>query len=55
MFKLLRGLLRAFFGFCPECNSSAPEIYKCRICRYDTQYPPTFETTKERWHRFINN
>ena len=26
-------------GFCPECNSSAPELYECPVCKWDTTSP----------------
>lgn len=31
---LLLGRERAFFGFCPKCNSDAPELYMCEICAW---------------------
>lgn len=31
-YKLLRGRWRLLFGFCPQCNSDAPEMYECPIC-----------------------
>ena len=37
--KLAVAKYRLFFGFCPKCNSSAPDIYHCSICGYDTKYP----------------
>lgn len=27
-----RGMWRIWWGFCPECNSDAPELYSCRFC-----------------------
>lgn len=44
MLALLVKLLaykRAFLGFCPRCNSDAPEIDKCPICANDRTYPQT--------------
>lgn len=28
----LRGLFRVWFGFCPICNSDAPELDSCSFC-----------------------
>jgi hypothetical protein len=30
-----RGIWRTFWGWCPKCNSDAPELYKCNICNYN--------------------
>ncbi len=30
---LLTGKFRMLFNFCPECNSDAPAIYDCDICK----------------------
>ena len=32
IFKKMNGAVRVIFGFCPECNSSAPEMYDCKVC-----------------------
>lgn len=29
---IIKGRLRLFFGFCPQCNSDAPEKDNCKIC-----------------------
>ncbi len=29
---LIRGRIRYAFGFCPACNSDAPEVEGCPIC-----------------------
>jgi hypothetical protein len=29
------GSFRYFFGFCPKCNSDAPELYSCPVCQYN--------------------
>lgn len=52
-FKLARGRLRIAYGFCPLCNSDAPEVYDCPLCEGYQQasgdkYPPTKET-KNKW------
>lgn len=35
--KLARGRVRLFFGFCPACNSDAPEMYDCHVCEWPLQ------------------
>lgn len=32
LFLILMGRYRLFFGFCPKCNSDAPELDTCKIC-----------------------
>ncbi len=29
---LIRGRFRLLFGFCPKCNSDAPEKDNCKVC-----------------------
>lgn len=50
------GWYRQAWGFCPECNSDAPALYKCTVCAGASklEYPPTRETKNLRWQRFIN-
>lgn len=36
VFKYIQGLFRITFGFCPACNSDAPEIYHCTTCKSNT-------------------
>lgn len=31
--KLIRGWWRWVMHFCPSCNSDAPNMYDCRICK----------------------
>jgi len=50
--KLIRGYIRNFFGFCPQCNSDAPEMYDCNVCGYDTKFPPSKATRKKRMKEF---
>ena len=52
-----RGKNRLFFGFCPMCNSDAPEIYDCPTCNYYSsasgdKYPPTKETKAAWWKTY---
>jgi len=51
--SLIKGRLRLRYGFCPMCNSDAPELYDCPVCdgyhsaRGD-KYPPVIDT-KDKW------
>ena len=36
MLKIANGWIRYNLGECPECNSSAPELYNCTVCKYGT-------------------
>jgi hypothetical protein len=51
--KLLLGYYRNFWGFCPACNSDAPEMYNCYCCLGDRVFPPDKQTKKERMNKFI--
>lgn len=33
--KMVRGRWFLVFGFCPLCDSSAPELYDCPVCEYN--------------------
>lgn len=50
------GAMRMLFGFCPECNSDAPELGTCKVCEgyhatsIGYTFPPIPET-KDRWKR----
>lgn len=49
------GLWRSWWGWCPECNSDAPDIDTCMVCAGDGgkyEYPTTDEVTEVRWSRF---
>ena len=57
--KRLRGNYRISLGFCPLCNSDAPEVYDCPLCEGYQQargdkYPPTKET-KRAWSKSYND
>ena len=30
----IRGAWRLLFGFCPMCNSDAPLLYDCYVCKF---------------------
>jgi len=53
--SLIKGRLRLMNGFCPMCNSDAPELYDCPVCdgyqsaRGD-KYPPAIDTKDKRWN-----
>lgn len=53
LYLKLRAKYRVLFGFCPKCNSDAPELYDCSVCNYYSQasgdkYPPS-KSTKDKW------
>ena len=50
--RILNGWKRYKLGFCPACNSSAPEMYDCKICRFSElqEYP---YRKSEWWERFL--
>jgi len=55
LLKKLRGRWRLWWGFCPHCNSDAPELYDCPVCEYYRgAYPPSPETKQRWWSRFVN-
>jgi hypothetical protein len=52
--KWWRGYFRLLNHFCPECNSDAPELYSCPVCRYYRgERPPTEKTESVWWLRFL--
>lgn len=36
--KRLRGRYRAWWGFCPACNSDAPAVDTCDVCRVGLKF-----------------
>lgn len=51
LFILIRGRIRLFWGFCPACNSDAPEKDNCIVC--DNFYGcSTVKETRMWWQRF---
>jgi hypothetical protein len=53
MAVLANGWKRYRLGFCPKCNSSAPELYDCEICRqFELQAFPYRKA--EWWKRFVD-
>ena len=60
--SLVRAYKRIYLGFCPICNSDAPDVYDCGMCDgYQSAsgdaWPPTKETKSEWWSRYkeVNN
>ena len=51
--KIIKARYRLFFGFCPKCNSSAPEIDSCNVCFGSRDYPPTQKQKDEMFKRFL--
>lgn len=62
------GAYRLWWGWCPACNSSAPAIYDCHVCRvglkfrredtisddgYFVPWPPSPERKALWWRRFV--
>lgn len=45
--KILRGQFRMLFGLCPACNSDAPKLYDCPVCKYNAVAKNFW------WDRFI--
>jgi len=41
------GKIRLVFGFCPRCNSDAPNLYTCPVCEYN------YASKEFWWQRFI--
>ena len=61
IFKRLRANMRLRSGFCPACNSDAPEMYDCKVCEAwnhhnrPTWPPPKEEIEKWRVRYFVGN
>jgi hypothetical protein len=46
---MLRGRVRLFWGFCPKCNSDAPEKQNCNICDDFYGYARDNKILKHKW------
>jgi len=55
LLRFWNGWKRAKLGFCPMCNSDAPEMYDCQICEpYELRAYPVDAATRELWWaRFV--
>ena len=51
--SVIRAKYRLFFGFCPKCNSDAPEIDNCNVCLGARSYPPSRQRKDELLKRFL--
>lgn len=40
------------WGFCPACNSDAPELYDCPCCNYATGSPFKRSVRKYLWNKW---
>lgn len=53
MYVYIRAYCRVMiWGFCPHCNSSAPLLYDCPVCNYDTKNPFIMSKRKELWGKW---
>jgi len=50
--KLFFAFISRIFGFCPQCNSDAPSIDKCEVCRGDRTTPFRKPKRKEYWEKY---
>ena len=51
--RKIKGWLRIWiWGFCPACNSSAPNLYDCKVCNFDTHSPFSYNKRKLYWKKF---
>jgi predicted amidophosphoribosyltransferase len=49
--KRYRAFVRCrIYGFCPACNSDAPKLYDCKVCKYDTTSPFNRTKRKQYWN-----
>lgn len=52
----IQGKWRLLFGFCPACNSDAPEMYDCTVCQWyrtSDHGMPSKTLKKIWWSRFL--
>jgi hypothetical protein len=50
---MANGWKRYKLGFCPKCNSSAPEMYDCKICLQGELQSYPYKK-RDWWKRFID-
>jgi hypothetical protein len=51
-FIKLRGRFRTLFLECPECNSTAPDVYVCEVCD-GVRYLTRQMIKEEVWPKFV--
>lgn len=63
--RRLLGRIRLWHGFCPRCNSDAPWVDKCAVCKSvheggvtvpnnRQQYPPSIATKALWWYCWVH-
>ena len=52
LLKYISGWHSYIWGYCPECNSDAPELYDCSVCEWDTMSPFRRVKKKKYWNKF---
>jgi hypothetical protein len=52
MRKLIAFMRIWVWGFCPYCNSDAPDLYDCPVCNYDTKSPFGFIKRRKYWLKY---
>ena len=53
LIKRLNSWVRIWiWGVCPACNSSAPKIDNCNVCKWDTDTPFKMAKKKEYWNKW---
>lgn len=51
--KLVPAFISKIFGYCPQCNSDAPEIDNCKVCNNDRESPfPKYKREKY-WRKYL--
>lgn len=45
------GKYKLLWGWCPSCNSDAPEVYTCQVCKFERSQDRTVEAV---WQRFAD-
>lgn len=50
LLRYLIGRYRMIWGWCPRCNSDAPAVDTCPVCRFDGHWRD--RTSEAVWRRF---
>ena len=51
--RLAGGAWRLWWGHCPLCNSDAPLLDHCKVCRGSREYPPSPERRTQLWRDYL--